>query len=135
MPKFSEVTDSQAQAIIAEEKERVTNVVHDDDSDDSESLLDRISALVEFIPEPVRNTIHKAGVSTHSFTVSSLKGIGTIAWIGTTTFFVLGLPLLLAVEGEQALEAMEMERKQQLQQQRQILNPGLYGVPASPTAE
>ncbi|KNC86958.1 hypothetical protein SARC_00909 [Sphaeroforma arctica JP610] len=122
MAKIVDVTDGvmppEDQVVVVEEEE------------ESESLLDRLSGLVEFIPKPIRDTVYKVGTTTHSVTIYSLQSLGTVAWIGTTTFFVLGLPLMLAVEGEQQLESMELERKQQMQQQRQILNPGLYGVPA-----
>eukprot|EP00123_Amoebidium_parasiticum_P019428 comp25303_c0_seq1/m.46985 comp25303_c0_seq1/g.46985 ORF comp25303_c0_seq1/g.46985 comp25303_c0_seq1/m.46985 type:complete len:135 (-) comp25303_c0_seq1:483-887(-) len=130
--RVREVTAEEAARIEAEEakkREQLEDV--DSDSDDEEvdeSLLDRIVAIKEFIPESTRNGVTKAATWTHGTASAGLKFVGKASWVITTTLLLLGLPLLLAVESEQAIEEMEKEQ----QKQRQALNPGLYGMPMGP---
>eukprot|EP00124_Ichthyophonus_hoferi_P005799 Ihof_evm1s962 gene=Ihof_evmTU1s962 len=120
--KVREVTSEEAARIEKEEREKkaleeLEDI--DDSEDDEESLLDRIVAIKEFVPESARTRMTNAASWMHQSSTTGLKWMGKAGWIFTTSMLLLALPVLLAVESEQAIEQMEKEQREALQQQRQ----------------
>ena len=92
-----------------------TSSTHEYDGDiDDESILDRIVALKDIIPEHRRLAISRAVSKTVSYgSMASYIG-GKAVYIAITTILMLGIPYALAVEEEKAI--VEQERQMQLQQ-------------------
>lgn len=99
-----------------------------DDVED-ETILERIAALSEMFPSPLRN----ATSASISYSTKGAKWLynftGKTLWIVSTSFVILAMPVIFEVERVQTEEA-------QLQQQRQILlGPsagGAGGMPGYP---
>ncbi|GAA5970239.1 hypothetical protein JCM8115_003128 [Rhodotorula mucilaginosa] len=75
-----------------------------------------------------RQHIASAAEATTGWVKWSLFKAGNVAWIATTSALLVGLPLLLSIEGEAALVQQEKEYLAQPGAQ----NP--YGVPAAAPA-
>jgi import receptor subunit TOM22 len=92
-----------------------TSSTHEYDGDiDDESILDRIVALKDIIPEHRRLAISRVVSKTVSYgSMASYIG-GKAVYIAITTILMLGIPYALAVEEEKAI--VEQERQMQLQQ-------------------
>ncbi|GJN94532.1 hypothetical protein Rhopal_007615-T1 [Rhodotorula paludigena] len=93
-----------------------------------ETLADRFYALRDMIPPTARAQIADAASATSSWIRWTAGKAGNAAWIVTTSALLVGMPLLLSIEGEAALVAQEKE----------FLNqpgaPNPYGAPAQPGA-
>ncbi|GAA5880239.1 hypothetical protein JCM3774_003672 [Rhodotorula dairenensis] len=89
-----------------------------------ESFADRIAALKDMVSPTTRQHVVDAATSTSQWVKWSLVKAGNVAWIATTSALLVGLPLLLSIEGEAALVQQEKEYLAQPGAQ----NP--YGVPA-----
>ena len=94
-----------------------TSSVHDDDDDEGiegESILDRIVALKDIIPQQQRLAISKAVSRTVSLGSMATYIGGKAVYIAITSILMLGIPYALAVEEEKAIS--EQERQMQMQQ-------------------
>eukprot|EP01137_Pigoraptor_chileana_P032351 Opistho-2@21590 len=109
----------------------------EDDGDDDEdlyadeSIFERIAALKEIVPEAHRDRISVVASVVAGATKGLLRFGGKTAWVVTTSVLLLVLPLGMEVEKEQQLIAWENEQKAAVQQQRQMLQPALYGGPVA----
>ena len=88
-----------------------------DDSLGSESLFDRLSALVDIVPPTTRHAISTRLSKTASFIKRGGRLAGNVVWIVTTSALLVGLPLALALEDEAKI--VQQEREIMAQQQGQ----------------
>ena len=88
------------------------SVASDQEIQVSESLLDRVAALVDIIPPSTRSKISNTSSSIASFTSSALSFTGKGLWVVSTSVLLLGIPYALAFGQEQ--EIMEREREEGL---------------------
>jgi mitochondrial import receptor subunit TOM22 len=88
------------------------SVTSDQDLQTSESLLDRVAALIDIIPPSTRGKISSTSSSIASFTGSALSFTGKGLWVVSTSVLLLGIPYALAFGQEQ--EIMEREREEGL---------------------
>lgn len=88
------------------------SVASDQEVQSSESLLDRVAALVDIIPPSTRSKISNTSSSIASFAGSALSFTGKGLWVVSTSVLLLGIPYALAVGQEQ--EIMEREREEGL---------------------
>lgn len=93
-----------------------------------ETFAERIAALKDMVSPTTRQNIASAAAETTGWVKWSLFKAGNVAWIATTSALLVGLPLLLSIEGEAALVQQEKEYLAQPGAQ----NP--YGVPAAAPA-
>jgi len=93
-----------------------TSSVHDDDDEgiEGESILDRVVALKDIIPQQHRLAISKAVSRTVSLGSMATYIGGKAVYIAITSILMLGIPYALAVEEEKAIS--EQERQMQMQQ-------------------
>lgn len=92
----------------------------DSDAPDHESLLDRISALVDIVPPSTRHSISSKIAASASFLKSGGKLAGNLVWIVTTSALLVGLPLALSLEDEAKVVAQEKEMLAQQQGAQQV---------------
>lgn len=93
-----------------------------------ETVLERICALTEMFPEPVRDFTSAVCSNTANMTVGLLKLSKSGLWIAASSFTILILPLICEQE-RSSIEEM------QAQQQRQLLlgpSAGASGTPSGP---
>lgn len=76
---------------------------------DDETFAERIAALKDIIPPTTRLAIVDTFDSIASWTAWTAKKAGGAAWIVTTSALLVGLPLMLSIEGEAALVQQEKE--------------------------
>ncbi|GAA5985784.1 hypothetical protein JCM10908_007111 [Rhodotorula pacifica] len=88
-----------------------------------ETYAERIAALKDMVSPTTRQTIVDGLSATKGWIKWSAFKAGNVAWIATTSALLVGLPLLLSIEGEAALVQQEKEYLAQPGAQ----NP--YGVP------
>lgn len=74
-----------------------------------ESYAERIAALKDMVSPTTRQQLADAASSTSAWVRWSLFKAGNVAWIATTSALLVGLPLLLSIEGEAALVQQEKE--------------------------
>jgi import receptor subunit TOM22 len=95
-----------------------TSSVHDnddvDDSIDEETILDRIVALKDIIPQQQRLAVSRAISKTVSLGSMATFIGGKAVYIAMTSILMVFIPYALAVEEEKAIT--EQERQMQLQQ-------------------
>ncbi|XP_071954344.1 mitochondrial import receptor subunit TOM22 homolog [Antedon mediterranea] len=95
---------------------------------EDETIFERICALSEMFPPAVRIVGSSAASLTWSGTVNAFKFGKSAAWIASTSFMILFLPIVFEAEMAQMQQA-------QLQHQRQILlgpnaaSGGMSGIP------
>ncbi|KAK9700860.1 mitochondrial import receptor subunit Tom22 [Basidiobolus ranarum] len=89
-----------------------------------ESLLERIQALKEVIPEKQRKAVSSFASTVYSAGWKITTFFGQSAWVLTTSALLIVLPLALEIEKEQALLQFENEARMQQQSQQQILSGG-----------
>lgn len=77
---------------------------------ETESLLDRITALKDVIPPNARRQVTSTVSTVTSFAKSSVMFGGKTLWILSTSAFLLGVPWALAYAEEEQI--MQMEREQ-----------------------
>lgn len=83
------------------------------DEDEEESLIDRIAALKDIIPQKQRDSLSYGFTKLSSWSKTGATFVGKSAWVITTSMLLLVLPLALEIEKEQALVAYEKEALQQ----------------------
>ncbi|KAH8555710.1 mitochondrial outer membrane translocase complex, subunit Tom22 [Umbelopsis sp. PMI_123] len=102
----------------------------DIDDDEEESILDRIAALKDIIPQKQRDRLSSGFTTLSSWSKTGATFVGKSAWVITTSMLLLVLPLALEIEKEQALVAYEKEALQQQGAAQQMINPGApFGQP------
>jgi import receptor subunit TOM22 len=67
---------------------------------DSETLYNRITALVDIIPPQTRYRLTSGISRTRSLVQKGGKVIGNVVWVLTTSALLVGLPLVLILEDE-----------------------------------
>ncbi|CCC71123.1 hypothetical protein NCAS_0G02360 [Naumovozyma castellii] len=85
----------------------------EDDFNEKETLLERLSALKDVIPPKQRQSICSVFNFTTNFIKTAFSKSGNVAWIVTTSALLLGVPLSLSILAEQQL--IEMEKTFDLQ--------------------
>lgn len=91
-----------------------TSSAHEDEDIADESILDRIVALKDIIPEQRRLALSRAISQTVSYGSMATYIGGKAVYIAITSILMLGIPYALAVEEEKAIS--EQERQMQMQQ-------------------
>ncbi|RJE23928.1 hypothetical protein PHISCL_03744 [Aspergillus sclerotialis] len=88
-----------------------SEISNDSDIDvESETLMERISALKDVIPPGARRQITSTVSTLASFTKSSVMFGGRSLWILSTSAFLLGVPWALAYAEEE--QYIQLEREQ-----------------------
>ena len=121
MVEFEEIKDEHYEdedGFVDEDEDEYsdTSSVHDDEDEgiEGESILDRIVALKDIIPQQQRLAISKAVSRTVSVGSMATYIGGKAVYIAITSILMLGIPYALAVEEEKAIS--EQERQMQMQQ-------------------
>jgi import receptor subunit TOM22 len=91
------------------------------DSPQSESIVERIAALVDIVPPETRQNISSKLAATSSILKTSGKVIGNVVWIVTTTALLVGLPLILILEDEAKIVNEEKNMMAQQQGVQQVI--------------
>ncbi|GBB91941.1 hypothetical protein RclHR1_01940018 [Rhizophagus clarus] len=127
MVKLEEVIEGHEDFSDGEPSDNDSNYSSDDsDSEDlEESILERVLALRDIIPEDTRESLSNKISTIMSFGVKSARLIGNGAWILTTSALLIFMPLAYEIEREHAFDQMENE-----QLMGQGGNP--YGQPGQP---
>lgn len=86
-----------------------TSSIEDTFDPNNESLSDRFLALKDIISPSTRLNLSDSFIRTRDWVKFGAKKVGSGAWILTTTALLVGLPLVLSIEGEGALVAQEKE--------------------------
>ncbi|KAI9103193.1 mitochondrial import receptor subunit Tom22-domain-containing protein [Phlyctochytrium arcticum] len=110
----------------------------DDDEEEEddlvdESLLERISALVDVIPPTTRQRVVSSVKNVVRTTWTAAEWAGSAAWVVATAAMLVGLPVALELEREQFVFQQEAQMRAQQQQAQQMVQPGM-GVPGVPGA-
>ncbi|KAK4056482.1 mitochondrial import receptor subunit Tom22 [Microbotryomycetes sp. JL221] len=97
-----------------------------------ETIKERLYALKDMVPPETRKTVRDVVAATTQWSKWSIAKAGSAAWIVTTSALVVGLPLMLSIEGEAALVQQEKEYLGQAsaQQQQALGAPGAMTAPA-----
>ena len=74
-----------------------------------ETFSERFYALKDMVSPSTRAAVSDAADSTVAWTKWTANKVGNAAWIVTTSALLVGLPLLLSIEGEGALVQQEKE--------------------------
>uniref|UniRef100_A0A1D1XPG2 Mitochondrial import receptor subunit tom22 n=1 Tax=Anthurium amnicola TaxID=1678845 RepID=A0A1D1XPG2_9ARAE len=131
MVKLEEVTEGHEDFSDGETSDNDSNYSSDDsDSEDlEESILERILALRDIMPEDTRESISNKISTIMSFGVKSARFLGNGAWILTTSALLIFMPLAYEIEREHAFDQAysQMENEQLMNQGN---NP--YGQPGQP---
>ncbi|KAJ1651604.1 mitochondrial import receptor subunit Tom22 [Dispira simplex] len=93
---------------------------------EEESLLERLAALKDIIPERQRNAVSNYVGSVVNAGRYGLSLVGKTTWVLSTTALVLLVPLALEMEKEQALTQYENEARLTQQGPQHALQPGVY---------
>lgn len=94
------------------------------DAIEKESVLDRLSALVDIIPPRTRHSISTSLSQGTSFLKSGGRFVGNAVWIVTTSALLVALPLALVLEDEAKI--VQQEREIMAQQQGQQVSFGSW---------
>ncbi|KAI5481923.1 hypothetical protein MNV49_000200 [Pseudohyphozyma bogoriensis] len=132
---MNKVTDEWADETSSHASDDVSDL--DDDEDTSlalydpsqETLADRFYALKDIVPPSTRATIAGTAASTVDWARWSARKVGGAAWIVTTTALLVGLPLMLSIEGE----AMLVEQEKQFHAQQAGAGGAAPAYPGAPT--
>ncbi|KZO97024.1 hypothetical protein CALVIDRAFT_480428 [Calocera viscosa TUFC12733] len=89
---------------------------------ESETLKERIAALVDIVPPSTRHAIAQRLRSAASYVQKGGKLAGSIVWVVTTSALLIGLPLALSLEDEAKIVAQEREVAAQQQGQQVCLS-------------
>ncbi|KAF8588951.1 mitochondrial import translocase, subunit Tom22 [Ramaria rubella] len=81
----------------------------------SETLLDRLVALVDIVPPTTRRSISSRVSRTTSLFMRGSKIAGNLAWVIATSALLVGLPLVLVLEDESRFVQQEKEMLAQQQ--------------------
>src|SRR5258708_26981116 len=126
MVKIEEVTDADheksnypySSSSKNNSSESISSVASSEVDDvQSESLVDRIAALVEIIPPTACDAVSQSVFKTAHFLKRGTKFAGNVVWIVTTSALLVGLPLALVLEDE--AKVVQQERELLAQQQGQ----------------
>ena len=98
------------------------------DEEEEESILDRIAALKDIIPQKQRDRLSSGFTTVSSWSKTGATFVGKSAWVITTSMLLLVLPLALEIEKEQALVAYEKEAMQQQGAAQQVRTLPSNGV-------
>ncbi|KDE06291.1 hypothetical protein MVLG_03331 [Microbotryum lychnidis-dioicae p1A1 Lamole] len=113
----------------------------DDDDDDlsltafdasTESFSSRFYALKDMIPPSTRASLHNSAATLHSWAWSLGTLGGSAAWIACTSAILVGLPLMLAIEGEAGLVQQELQYMGQQAATPQAQTQTQFAQPAQP---
>ncbi len=74
-----------------------------------ETFAERVAALKDIIPPTTRLAIADTFDSVYGWTAWGANKAGSAAWVVTTSALLVGLPLMLSIEGEAALVQQEKE--------------------------
>ncbi|EIM81612.1 mitochondrial import translocase subunit Tom22 [Stereum hirsutum FP-91666 SS1] len=107
----------------------------DSDVPHDESILDRLTALVDIVPPTTRHNVVSKISSTARFLKRGGKLAGNLIWIVTTSALLVGLPLALSLEDEAKVVAQEKEMFAQQQGQQQLLGGGSMYPPPPGSSE
>ncbi|GAA5869389.1 hypothetical protein JCM1840_005456 [Sporobolomyces johnsonii] len=128
--KVQEVHDDDAWSSASSDIDDAASDVSDSDlqlahfDPSQETFSERFYALKDMIPPSTRAAVSDAAATTVGWTKWTASKVGSAAWIITTSALLVGLPLVLSIEGEAAL----------VQQEKEFLaQPGAaqaYGAPA-----
>ena len=88
---------------------------------EEESILERLSALVDIIPPVTRAKISMIVSDSIDIAVESGKWIGSGLWILSTASLLVLLPLALELEREKAIIDQEHSQRMQQQQAQQLM--------------
>ena len=121
---------------IVDDKEESTSVYASSDSSrtgstdslssitsepESESLYQRIAALVDIIPPTTRYSISSQASKSAAVLRRTGKLAGNLIWMLTTSALLVGLPLALVLEDEAKITAQEKELIAQQQGAQQVI--------------
>jgi mitochondrial import receptor subunit TOM22 len=112
---YSRMTYQATEATEATEAE-----LDDEYLEHDETWLERIIALKEIVPESTRSTLSTCVRTTCSMLIKSVKCTGRWAWMASTSFLLVGLPLILEMEKEQVLFEFEAAQFQQQTAQQML---------------
>lgn len=128
--RVTEVSDDAWSSASSDAGSDVDSVLSDSDlqldayDPSQETFAERIAALKDMVSPSTRAAISDAASSTKGWLRWSVAKAGNAAWIVTTSALLVGLPLLLSIEGEAAIVQQEKEFAAQVRSR-----------PASPLAE
>ncbi|KAI9816860.1 MAG: mitochondrial import receptor protein [Pycnora praestabilis] len=100
--------------------------IESSDEPPSESLTDRLSALIDILPPKQRATLLSTFSTTTSWLKSGLVFGGKGLWVVSTSALLLGVPWALAFAEEQ--QVLEMEREMKMQQQAGEVSQIFYRI-------
>jgi import receptor subunit TOM22 len=113
--KVQEVQDDDAWSSASSDIDDAASDVSDSElqlapyDPDQETFAERFYALKDMVSPSTRAAVSDAADSTLAWTKWTANKVGNAAWIVTTSALLVGLPLLLSIEGEGALVQQEKE--------------------------
>jgi mitochondrial import receptor subunit TOM22 len=99
-------SDSSSVASSLEDSEEKELALYDPSQ---ETIRERLAALKDMVPPSTRQAVADSFSTTFGWAKWTGSKIGSAAWIVTTSALVVGLPLMLSIEGEAAIVAQEKE--------------------------
>lgn len=99
-------SDSSSVASSLEDSEEKELALYDPSQ---ETIRERLAALKDMVPPSTRQAVADSVATTFDWAKWTGSKIGSAAWIVTTSALVVGLPLMLSIEGEAAIVAQEKE--------------------------
>ncbi|BGP35575.1 mitochondrial import receptor subunit Tom22 [Rhodotorula toruloides] len=115
MVRVTEVSDDAWSSASSDAGSDLDSVISDSDlqldtyDPSQETFAERIAALKDIVSPSTRAAISDAASSTKGWLSWSVAKAGNAAWIVTTSALLVGLPLLLSIEGEAAIVQQEKE--------------------------
>lgn len=91
------------------------------ESPDSESLYDRLTALVDIVPPQTRYRLSASLSRSRELLQKTGKVVGNVVWVLTTSALLVGLPLVLILEDEAKIVNEERNVLAQQQGAQQLL--------------
>ncbi|KAI8894048.1 mitochondrial outer membrane translocase complex, subunit Tom22 [Globomyces pollinis-pini] len=92
------------------------SIVDDSDDDDEfleeESILERLTALVDIVPPTVRVKLSNVVSDGFNAGLTVAKFLGNGAWIVATSTLLVALPVLMETERETVIIQQELQTKQ-----------------------
>ncbi|KND04803.1 uncharacterized protein SPPG_00505 [Spizellomyces punctatus DAOM BR117] len=114
----SQYEDEDGDELLSEDDIEDLEIDDEDDIQD-ESLLERISALVDVVPPSTRRSIVRSVKNVTSATWGAAQWVGSAAWVLATAAMLVGLPVALELEREQFVFQQEAQVRAQQQQAQQ----------------
>ena len=110
----SDVTMARIEELVSDSSSSAQESCHKDEDDEiQETVWERVVALKEIISEKHRDQLAVVSSSIYSAVSSGLRIVGRSAWILSTSFLLIGLPLIMEVEREHMYSQYETEQKTQ----------------------